>query len=59
MSLRAESFRKQKDVLREIAKASDAIRRKRRLIKLGKATVEQALSDTLINPNVAELSRLP
>ena len=53
MSSRNEHFLKQKNILRQIAKASDAIRRNHRLLKLGKGTVEQTLSETfkpIVNP---------
>ena len=53
MSSRNEHFLKEKNILCQVAKASDAIRRKHRLLKLGKETVEQTLSETfkpIINP---------
>ena len=53
MSSRYEHLLKQKHILRQIAKASDAIRRKHRLLKLGKETVEKTLSETfkpIVNP---------
>ena len=47
MSLRNENFhKKEPDILQQIAIASDAIRRKHKLIKLGKETVEQTLNNT-------------
>ena len=46
MSSRKENSHKQADILHQIAKASDGIRRKHKLMKLGKETVEQSLNET-------------
>ena len=47
MSLRNENFhKKETDILQKITIANDAIRRKHKLIKLGKETVEQTLNNT-------------
>ena len=50
-------FRKEKEVLRQIAKASDAIRRKHRMLKLGKQDAENMLSETF-KPIVTPLEKL-
>ena len=46
-----------KDILRQIAKASEAIRRKHRLLKLGKETFDQNLNDTF-KPIVTPLEKI-
>jgi hypothetical protein len=50
-------IREQKDVLRHIAKASDAIRRKHRMIKSGREIAEKAMSN-VFKPVVAPLQQL-
>ena len=50
-------FHKEKEVLRQIAKASDAIRRKHRMLKLGKEDAENMLSETF-RPIVTPLEKL-
>ena len=50
-------FHKEKEVLRRIAKASDAIRRKHRMLKLGKVDAENMLIETF-KPIVAPLEKL-
>ncbi|XP_015592455.2 uncharacterized protein LOC107266467, partial [Cephus cinctus] len=49
-------LREQKDVLRQIAKASDAIRKKHRMLKLGRENVEQTMSEVL-KPVVTPLQK--
>ena len=50
-------FHKEKEVLRQIAKASDAIRRKHRMLKIGKEDAENMLSETF-RPIVTPLEKL-
>ena len=50
-------FHKEKKVLRQIAKISDAIRRKHRMLKLGKEDAENMLSETY-KPIVTPLEKL-
>ena len=50
-------FHKEKEVLRQISKASDAIRRKHRMLKLGKEDAENMLSETF-RPIVTPLEKL-
>ena len=57
MSSRKDNLHKQADILHQIAKASDAIRRKHKLIKLGKETVEQSLNETF-KPIVTKLEKI-
>ncbi|XP_043469606.1 uncharacterized protein LOC122503211 [Leptopilina heterotoma] len=56
-STHLKHLRKQKDILGQIAKASDAIRRKHRLMKLGKEEIEQTLSNTF-KPIVTLIQKL-
>ncbi|XP_051154992.1 uncharacterized protein LOC127291686 [Leptopilina boulardi] len=50
-------YRKEQETLRQIAKASDAIRRKHRLLKMGKEAAETLLKETL-QPIVTPLQKL-
>ncbi|XP_051168519.1 uncharacterized protein LOC127286206 [Leptopilina boulardi] len=52
-----KNLQKQKNILGEIAKASEAIRRKHRLIKLGKEEIEQSLNTTF-KPIVTPIQKL-
>ncbi|XP_015600374.1 zinc-regulated protein 8-like [Cephus cinctus] len=52
-----EKLEEQKDILRQIAEASDSIRRKHRMIKLGKENVEHAMSE-VFKPVVTLLQKL-
>lgn len=52
-SSRTEHIHRQKDLAHRLAKASESIRQKHKLIKLGKESLEQALGDTfkpIVNP---------
>ncbi|XP_051168539.1 uncharacterized protein LOC127286222 [Leptopilina boulardi] len=52
-STRIDHIYKQKDLVQNLAKASEAIRRKHKLLKLGKESFELALGDTfkpIVNP---------
>ena len=58
MSLKNENFHKNEtDILQQIAIASDAIRRKHKLIKLGKEAIEQTLNNTF-KPIVTPLEKI-
>lgn len=50
-------FQREKDTLRQIARARDAIRRKHRLLKQGKVSFEKALDETF-KPIVSPLEKL-
>ncbi|XP_043472982.1 uncharacterized protein LOC122505436 [Leptopilina heterotoma] len=50
-------YRKEQETLRQIAKASDAIRRKHRLLKMGKEAAETVLKETF-QPIVTPLEKL-
>ncbi|XP_043479908.1 uncharacterized protein LOC122509741 [Leptopilina heterotoma] len=50
-------YHKQKEYLRQIAKASEAIRRKHRMFKMGKENVENALNETF-KPIVQPLEKI-
>lgn len=50
-------FQKESDVLRQIAKASDSIRRKHKMIKSGREATERAMSD-VFKPVVTPLQKL-
>ncbi|XP_044588014.1 uncharacterized protein LOC123267455 [Cotesia glomerata] len=55
--MKSEDILKQKDVLHQISQASDAIRRKHKLLKLGKDTAEKAM-DEMFKPIVTPLKTL-
>ncbi|XP_015608896.1 coiled-coil domain-containing protein 1-like, partial [Cephus cinctus] len=55
--MQREKLEEQKNILRQIAKASDSIRRKHRMIKLGKENVEHAMSE-VFKPVVTPLQKL-
>ena len=44
--IKISKFHKEKEVLRQVAKASQAIRRKHRMLKMGKEAIEQMMSET-------------
>ena len=50
-------FHKEKEVLRQIAKASEVIRRKHQMLKMGKEAAEQMMSETF-KPIVIPLQKL-
>ena len=56
MSSRKRNLHKQADILHQIAKTSDAIRRKHKLMKLGKETDEQSLNE-IFTPIVTPLEK--
>ncbi|XP_044575219.1 uncharacterized protein LOC123259025 [Cotesia glomerata] len=55
--MKLEEIAKQKDILHQISQASDAIRRKHKLLKLGKDTAEKAM-DEMLKPIVTPLQSL-
>ncbi|XP_044588749.1 uncharacterized protein LOC123267927 [Cotesia glomerata] len=55
--MKLEEIAKQKDILHQIPQASDAIRRKHKLLKLGKDTAEKAM-DEMLKPIVTPLQSL-
>lgn len=55
--MKPEEISKQKDVLRQISEASDAIRRKHKMLKLGKDSAEKAMGE-MFKPIVTPLQNL-
>ncbi|XP_057338453.1 uncharacterized protein LOC130676317 [Microplitis mediator] len=55
--MKPEETSKQKDVLRQISEASDAIRRKHKMLKLGKDSAEKAMGE-MFKPIVTPLQSL-
>ncbi|XP_057324649.1 uncharacterized protein LOC130667175 [Microplitis mediator] len=55
--MKTEELSKQRDVLHQISQASDAIRRKHRMLKLGKDTAEKAMGE-MFKPIVTPLQSL-
>ncbi|XP_015118941.1 uncharacterized protein LOC107042416 [Diachasma alloeum] len=55
--MQSESFKKETNTLQNITQASDAIRRKHKMIKLGRETTEKAMSEVL-KPVITPLEKL-
>ncbi|XP_044598544.1 uncharacterized protein LOC123274854 [Cotesia glomerata] len=55
--MKPEEISKQKDILHQISQASDAIRRKHKMLKLGKDTAEKAMEE-MFKPIVTPLQSL-
>lgn len=55
--MQSAELRQQRDVLHQIAKASDAIRRKHKMLKMGRDTSEKAMSE-VFKPVVTPLQQL-
>ncbi|XP_074109316.1 uncharacterized protein LOC141534074 [Cotesia typhae] len=55
--MKPEEISKQKDILHQISQASDAIRRKHKMLKLGKDTAEKAMEE-IFKPIVTPLELL-
>ncbi|XP_015124944.1 uncharacterized protein LOC107046755 [Diachasma alloeum] len=55
--MQSENFKKETNVLRNITQASDAIRRKHKMIKLGRESTEKAVSE-VFKPIITPLEKL-
>ncbi|XP_015120733.1 uncharacterized protein LOC107043664 [Diachasma alloeum] len=55
--MQSENFKKETNVLRSITQASDAIRRKHKMMKLGRETTERTMSEVL-KPVITPLEKL-